>query len=138
MATGVLRTLLTPAGFWPPGMPRPVRAFRTDLRDRGFRTALAARANVPWIVHSATFGFDGLRLLLVLAAAAYCVGTSMVRRELGVADAFLLGVALYLLLVHAGATADVRTRVQLEPILALYAARGLVALRPARRLATAR
>jgi hypothetical protein len=46
-----------------------------------------------------------------------------------VVDVFLLGVVLYLLLVQAGPTSDVRSRVPIAPVLALYAARGLADLR---------
>ena len=76
---------------------------------------------------------SGLVMVTVLAAA-WCVARLAATRRLTVVDAFLLGVALYLLLVHAGPSSGVRSRVPVEPVLALYAARGLadvwVRLRP--------
>jgi hypothetical protein len=78
---------------------------------------------------------SALLVIITTAAAAYAV----VRRgrTLSVVDVFLLGVVLYLLLVQAGATSDARGRVPIEPVIAMFAARGLVdlgaRLRPAAR-----
>jgi hypothetical protein len=136
MATGVLRTFLVPAGVSPPREGAPAEpGWRAEVRARGVMGALQARMERRGILDTATFWVDALRLAVVLAAATWCIVGLVARRRLGAADAFMLGVALYLLLVHAGPTSGVRTRVALEPVLAMYAARGLAAMRPRTRIA---
>jgi hypothetical protein len=137
MTIGVLRTLLVPAELSPPraGSSPAEPGWRTELRQKGVWDALRARIGRRGALASATFAVDALRIVVVLAAAGWSVAGLVLRRRLGAVDVFLLGVALYLLLVHAGVTAGPRTRVQLEPVLALYAARGIAARWPARRLA---
>ena len=54
------------------------------------------------------------------------------RSRLTWVDVWLLGMAAGYLLVHAGPGAGARVAVPLLPVVAVYAARGLAAVRPSR------
>ena len=108
------------------GAPEP--GWSDERRRAGPVEGVAARLARRGPLYSATFLLDALLVVVTTGAAAYAVARLAAERRLSVFDVFLLGVVLYLLLVQAGATSDARGRVPIEPVLALYAARGLVGL----------
>jgi hypothetical protein len=128
VASGVLQSLLRPAGVAVGSAVAPERAWTQEVRRAGPLGGVAARLVRRGPLYSATFVLDALLVAVTTAAAAYAVGRLAAAGRLSVVDVFLLGVVLYLLLVQAGATSDARGRVPIEPVLALYAARGLVDL----------
>jgi 4-amino-4-deoxy-L-arabinose transferase-like glycosyltransferase len=139
VASGVLRSLLRPAGLRVGGAVVPEPAWTEEARRAGGSLhGVAARLARRGPLYAATFVFDALLVVAATGAAAYAVARLAAARRLSVVDVFLLGVVLYLLLVQAGATSDARGRVPIEPVLALYAARGLVELRPRPRPAASR
>jgi len=128
VASGVLQSLLRPAGVRIGSADAPEPAWTEEARRAGPLRGVAARLGRRGPLYAATFLFDALLVVATTGAAAYAVARLAAARRLTVVDVFLLGVALYLLLVQAGATSDARGRVPVEPVLALYAARGLVEL----------
>jgi 4-amino-4-deoxy-L-arabinose transferase-like glycosyltransferase len=130
VARGVLQTLLRPAGLRVgSAAAAPEPAWTEEVQRAGPWSGVRARLARRGPLYSATFALDALLAVATVGAAAYSVARLAAGRQLTVVDAFLLGVVLYLLLVQAGATSDARGRVPMEPVLALYAARGLVDLR---------
>jgi len=130
VASGVVQTLLRPVGLRVGSAAvAPEPRWTDDARAAGTWGGVRARLARRGPLYSATLALDALLAVATAAAAAYAVARLAAGRRLTVVDAFLLGVVLYLLLVQAGATSDARGRVPMEPVLALYAARGLVDLR---------
>jgi hypothetical protein len=135
VASGVLHSLLKPVGLRIGDAGGTEPAWSEEQRRAGLLGGLVARLARRGPLYSASFMVSALLVIITTAAAAYAV----VRRgrALSVVDVFLLGVVLYLLLVQAGATSDARGRVPIEPVIAMFAARGLVDLgarvRPAAR-----
>jgi 4-amino-4-deoxy-L-arabinose transferase-like glycosyltransferase len=138
VAAGIVRPLLEPAGLAlsRPDPPAPEPGWREESSRLGPWAAARARIARRGALHTASFALDVLLVLVTLLAAAYALARLAAERRFSVVDAFLMGVVLYVLLIHAGATSGVRTRVPLQPVLALYAARGLVELRTRRRTTT--
>ncbi|HYJ80695.1 MAG TPA: glycosyltransferase family 39 protein [Longimicrobiaceae bacterium] len=130
VAGGVARTLLVPGEIpFPPHAARaPEPGWRSELRERGVLGALRGRVARRGAGETATFSLAALHVVVVSLGAAYCLWTLAARRKATVADVFLLGVLLYMLLIQAGPTAGPRSRLPVEPILVLYAARGLADL----------
>jgi hypothetical protein len=139
VASGVLQTLLVPGGLTlgRTDSPAPEPGWRDEARGGGAVATLRERLARRGPLYSATFALDALLVVATLLAAAYGLARLAARRRISVVDVYLLGVVLYLLLVHAGPTAGVRTRVPIAPVLALYAARGVAAVLARRRPAAA-